>query len=71
MKIYLSADIEGTCGIVDWSETILENELSNQIRNQMTKEVSEACDAAGEVAAKEVLVKDAGIILLHLQMAIR
>lgn len=59
MKIYLSADIEGTCGIVDWSETILENELSNQIRNQMTKEVSEACTAAGEVGANEVLVKDA------------
>lgn len=59
MKIYLSADIEGTCGIVDWSETILENELSNQIRNQMTKEVLEACTAAGEVGANEVLVKDA------------
>ena len=21
MKVYLSADIEGTCGICDWSET--------------------------------------------------
>ena len=42
MKIYISADIEGTCGIVHWDETQLENNLSTYNKDQMTKEVNAA-----------------------------
>ena len=37
MKIYISVDIEGTCGIVHWDETQLENNLSTYNKYQMTK----------------------------------
>lgn len=59
MKVYLSADIEGTCGIVDWSETILENEQSIKYKDQMSKEVYAACEGAKDSGATEILVKDA------------
>ena len=50
MQIYISADIEGTCGIADWSET--ERKTMDDYRpfqQQMTREVAAAC--AGAVAA--------------------
>ncbi len=40
MKLYLSADIEGTCGIVNWDETKLECEFSQHYRTQMSKEIT-------------------------------
>lgn len=59
MKIYISADIEGTTGIVNWNETKLENQFSNYFRAQMTREVNAACEGAIEAGADEILVKDA------------
>ncbi|MDR0879385.1 MAG: M55 family metallopeptidase [Clostridioides sp.] len=59
MKIYLSADIEGTCGIVSWDETVLEKEDSKIYREQMGKEVASACIGARSAGADEILVKDA------------
>jgi len=58
-KIFLSADIEGTCGIADWKETDLENPQGAYFRSQMTREVAAACEAALVAGADEVLVKDA------------
>ncbi|HEY9054756.1 MAG TPA: M55 family metallopeptidase [Rectinemataceae bacterium] len=58
-KLFLSADIEGTCGIADWKETELENSQSAYFRAQMTKEVAAACEAALAAGAGEILVKDA------------
>ena len=58
-KIFLSADIEGTCGIADWKETELGDAQSAYFRSQMTKEVTAACEAALASGAEEVLVKDA------------
>ena len=43
MQIYISADIEGTCGIADWSET--ERKTMDDYRpfqQQMTREVAAA-----------------------------
>lgn len=59
MKIYISADIEGTCGIVDWNETELEYNLSTYTKEQMTKEVNAACLGINEIEKSDILIKDA------------
>jgi D-amino peptidase len=59
MKIYISADIEGITGIVHWNETEKSKSDSQQFCEQMTKEIKAACDAAINVGAKEIWVKDA------------
>ena len=60
MKVFLSADIEGTCGICDWSET--ERSTPNDYtiyQKQMNREVNSACLGALAAGAEEVYVKDA------------
>ena len=60
MRIYLSADIEGTCGIADWAET--ERAAMDDYRPfaaQMTAEVAAACEGAVAAGAEEIVVKDA------------
>ena len=60
MKIFLSADIEGTCGITDWSETERSTPKDyNPFQRQMTREVCAACEGAIAAGAKEVFIKDA------------
>ena len=59
MKIYLSADIEGVCGITDWSEADRETEGYPEFRERMTAEVAAACEGALQAGATEILIKDA------------
>ena len=60
MKIFLSADMEGTCGIVAWPETDRPTPMDyTPLQKQMTREVSAACRGALTGGAEEVLVKDA------------
>lgn len=60
MRIYLSADIEGTCGIVDRLETHRKEAADyNPFARQMTLEVGAACRGALAAGAEEILVKDA------------
>ena len=60
MKIYLSADIEGTCGICAWPETERATPFDyTPFQQQMTREVAAACRGALAAGAEEVLVKDA------------
>lgn len=57
-KLYLSADIEGTCGTLNWNETEYAKEGYDRARAEMTREVNAAVDgAAGH--GWEVTVKDA------------
>ena len=58
-KLYISADIEGTCGIADWKETELTEAQGGYFRAQMTAEVKAACDAACENGVQDIFVKDA------------
>lgn len=44
MKLYLSADIEGTCGIAAWDETEKSKPEYAPFANQMSREVSAACE---------------------------
>lgn len=60
MKIYISADIEGTTGITHWDETEKEkSEEYKHFQKQMTNEVVAACEGARNACATEILVKDA------------
>lgn len=59
MKLFISADIEGTAGAVAWQETELGQTGFDYLSNEMTQEVRSACEGAGEAGAKDILVKDA------------
>ena len=60
MNIFLSADMEGTCGIVSWPETERSTPMDYApMQKQMTREVAAACEGALAGGAKAVLVKDA------------
>ena len=59
MKVYISVDIEGITGVTNWDEAKLGNTDHIWAAEQMTKETLAACEAAIEMGAKEILVKDA------------
>lgn len=59
MKLFISADIEGVTGIVNWDEASLGNPHNKYFCRQMTREVGAACEAALESGAEDILVKDA------------
>jgi D-amino peptidase len=58
-KLYISADIEGVCGIADWKETDPTDAQGAYFRAEMTSEVRAACAAAVEAGVAEIFVKDA------------
>ncbi len=59
MRVFISADIEGTCGICNWAETELTDAQSGYFREQMTREVAAACKGAFAAGAEEIVIKDA------------
>ncbi len=60
MNVFISADIEGTCGIAAWAETERATPMDYRpFQQQMTREVKAACDGAIAAGAAQVLVKDA------------
>ncbi|MDF2613561.1 MAG: peptidase D-aminopeptidase [Clostridia bacterium] len=68
MRIYISADIEGTTGISSWQETHKGSGDYGRYREQMTKEVAAACQGALDGGADYIIVKDAhedGKNLIH------
>jgi D-amino peptidase len=58
-KLFISADIEGVCGIADWKETEIGEPQGAYFREEMTKEVRAACEAACDAGVSEIFVKDA------------
>ena len=59
MKVYISADIEGIAGVVDWKEADKAESDYRPCSVQMTREVNAACEGAINVGAKEIWIKDA------------
>ena len=59
MKVYISADIEGTTGVTHWDETELGKGEYEPAREQMTAEVVAACEGALQAGATEIWIKDA------------
>jgi len=58
MKLFISADIEGTTGVTHWDETKLEHPSSLGFRQQMVREIRAACEGAARSGFREILVKD-------------
>ena len=59
-RIFISSDIEGTCGIAHWDETELSKPATHApFARQMTREVSAACLGAQAAGADDILIKDA------------
>ncbi len=59
MKVFISSDIEGTAGIVDWEQVRgpgVEYEIGRQL---LTDEVNAAIDGAVQAGAGHILVNDA------------
>ena len=59
MKIYISADMEGIAGVVDWYEVEASHRDYAWSQKQMTKEVQVVCETAFELGVESVMVKDA------------
>lgn len=58
-RIFLSCDIEGTCGIAHWDETERGKPEYAAFAAQMTREASAACEGALAGGAQELFVRDA------------
>ena len=59
MKLFISADIEGTTGITLWDETENGHSRYPYFQEQMTKEVNAACLGALDAGEADILIKDA------------
>lgn len=59
MKIYISADIEGVSGIVNWDEATRWKPDYPVFSDEMTKEVLAACEGSNNAGASEIWIKDA------------
>lgn len=58
MKVFLSSDMEGTAGIVDWAQCIGESAEAVHGRSLLLAEVNAAIEGALEGGATEVVVND-------------
>ncbi|MGH3138542.1 MAG: M55 family metallopeptidase [Gaiellales bacterium] len=68
-KIYLSTDIEGTAGIVDWGQVLGPSAEYEVGRRLLLAEINAAIDGAGEAGATEFLVNDAHATMANLPPA--
>lgn len=59
MKVFISADIEGTAGITNWDEARKGNPDYPEFQEYMTNELVAAWEGARAAGATEVVVKDA------------
>jgi D-amino peptidase len=66
MKVYLSVDIEGVAGIVDWAQCIASGEDYALGRDLLIGEVNAAIDGATAAGATEILVNDAHSVMRNL-----
>jgi D-amino peptidase len=67
MKLFISSDIEGTAGIVDWEQVRApgaEYEIGRQL---LTNEVNAAIDGAVQAGASHILVNDAHRTMYNLR----
>ncbi|MDO5417723.1 MAG: M55 family metallopeptidase [Lachnospiraceae bacterium] len=58
MKLFISADIEGCAGLALAAETHKQESIYQPFAKEMTREVLAACEAAHEMGADEIVVKD-------------
>ena len=59
MKVFISADMEGSAGITCWPETERDKPDYPEFQELMTAEVVAACEGALQAGATEIVIKDA------------
>lgn len=59
MRVFVSADIEGVCGITAWEEARKDHPSYGPFQRQMQAEVAAACEGALAAGATALTVKDA------------
>lgn len=59
MKLFISADIEGVCGVFSWKQCSNDSERYREARLQMSREVRALCERALEDGYTTITVKDA------------
>lgn len=59
MKIFMSVDIEGINGIVNWDETEADSPRYKEFKEELQREVNAACRGALKAGATEIVIKDA------------
>ncbi len=69
MKVYLSTDMEGTAGIVDWAQCIGPGPEYEMGRRLLLAEVNAAIDGALAAGATEVVVNDSHSTMANLPPA--
>ena len=66
MKVYLSTDMEGTAGVVDWEQCVGEGPEAQRARLLLLAEVNAAIDGAVAAGATEVVVNDSHSVMRNL-----
>ena len=69
MKVYLSSDMEGTAGVVDWSQCIGPSPEYEHYRRLLQDEVNAAIEGAMDAGATEFLVNDSHSTMQNLRPA--
>lgn len=59
LKVFISVDMEGVCGVINWDETGQGGPDYGMFRTLMTQEVNAAIAGAVAAGATEILVRDA------------
>jgi D-amino peptidase len=67
MRIFISSDLEGTAGVVDWSQCVSGQGDYEYYRGLLQAEVNAAIDGAGEGGATEFLVNDSHSTMRNLR----
>src|SRR5215472_10122755 len=58
MKIFLSSDMEGTAGVVDWEQCVGDGPQASHGRRLLLAEVNAAIEGAVDGGATEIVVND-------------
>src|SRR5215471_11205988 len=66
MKVFISADMEGTAGVTDWDQVLPQHQDYGRFRRLMTEEVNAAILGALEAGAKEIVVNDSHATMRNL-----
>jgi len=69
MKIYISSDMEGTAGVVDWTQCIAGNPEYGYYRQLLQNEVNASIEGAMAAGATEFLVNDSHSAMQNLMPA--
>jgi D-amino peptidase len=59
LKVFISVDMEGVCGLINWDETSQGGPDYGMFRSLMTQEANAAIEGAIAAGATEILVRDA------------